>query len=255
MTGIFDDYARFYDLLYGEKEYAGECDYIENLFKRYSPVAVRSLLDMGCGTGGHALLFAERGFNVVGVDLSERMLETAREKAMDRQLNVEFFKADIRHLKLDRQFDAVISMFAVMGYQTTNDDLLDALGSARRQVSDGGLFIFDCWHGPGVLSDRPSERLKKLESPTHTVYRFARPVLHADQNRVDVHYTLISIDKTTNIATETVEVHRMRYLFIQELELLAGMKGFTLLAVHPFMGMAEGVSEKDWNVTFVLQAV
>lgn len=252
---VFEDYARFYDLLYGEKDYAGECDYIEELFKRYSSVTGQSLLDMGCGTGGHALLLAERGYKVVGVDLSERMLETARGKAVDRQLRVDFFKADIRNLKLDRQFDAVISMFAVMGYQTTNDDLLDALGSARRHLVNGGLFIFDCWHGPGVLSDRPSERLKKLESPTHTVYRFARPVLRTDQNRVNVNYTLISIDKTTNIATETVEEHCMRYMFTQELELLARMKGFTLFAVHPFMGMVEGVSEKDWNITVVLKAV
>jgi SAM-dependent methyltransferase len=255
MTKVFEDYAHFYDLLYGEKDYAGECDYIEKLFKNYSSVQVQSLLDMGCGTGGHALLLAERGYKVTGVDLSERMLETARAKAIQRQLELPFLTADIRKLELGNQFDAVISMFAVMGYQTTNDDLLDAFGSARRHVRDDGLFIFDCWYGPGVLSDRPAEKLKKLESPTHMVYRFARPVFNADQNRVDVHYTLISIDKTTNVAAETVEEHRMRYMFSQEVALLSRMKGFTLLAVHPFMSMAENISERDWNATFVLKAV
>jgi SAM-dependent methyltransferase len=255
MTKVFEDYARFYDLLYAEKDYAAECDYIEKLFVRYSTVKIHSLLDMGCGTGGHALLLAERGYKVVGVDLSKRMLEAAEAKALQRQLDLSFLRDDIRNIELGNQFDAVISMFAVMSYQTTNADLLDAFGSARRHVRDGGIFIFDCWYGPGVLSEHPAERLKTLESQTHTIYRFAAPVLHTDQNRVDVHYTLINIDKATNIATVISEDHRMRYLFTEEVEMLAGKKGFTLLAVHPFMEMDKGVSEKEWNAAFVLKAV
>lgn len=255
MTEAFGRYSYFYDLIYREKDYETECDYLEQLFGRFSVTPVKSLLDLGCGTGGHALLMARRGYEVTGVDMSELMLQKAKEKAAEQRLSVEFLLSDIRRLDVGCSFDAVISMFAVISYQTTNEDLLDAFGSVRRHIKEGGIFIFDSWHGPAVLFERPGERLREFESETHKVYRFARPVLHVEKNMVEVNYTVLSRDKSTDIVKEVKEKHQVRYLFSQEVELLARLKGFGLLATYPFMTMEEGVSEKNWNVTFVLKAV
>ena len=56
---VFDRYARFYDVLYRDKDYAAECRYLERIFDRHSPRRVRSVLDLGCGTGGHALFLRQ----------------------------------------------------------------------------------------------------------------------------------------------------------------------------------------------------
>ncbi len=255
MSEPFGEYSFFYDEIYKDKDYEAECDYLEGLFEQYSLNRPSSLVDLGCGTGGHALLLAKRGYKITGVDLSEGMLRVAREKAVQENISIDFLRADIRKMDLHRSFDAAICMFAVMGYQTSNEDLLDAFGAVRRHLKIGGTFIFDCWHGPAVLKERPTERLKEFERSTHKVYRFARPVLDVTTNCVEVHYKLISVEKSTSMSSEFEEKHRMRYLFVQEVELLARLKGFSTAGVYPFMSMKKGVSDRDWNVTFVLSAV
>lgn len=76
----FGAYSRYYDLLYATKDYAKEAAYISGIVKRHGPGA-RTLLDLGCGTGVHSCAFARAGYQVVGVDRSETMLERARERA------------------------------------------------------------------------------------------------------------------------------------------------------------------------------
>ena len=67
---VFDRYAQYYDLFYREKDYRGEVDYVDALIKRYATNDARTILDLGCGTGGHAVLLAQKGYHVTGVDRS-----------------------------------------------------------------------------------------------------------------------------------------------------------------------------------------
>ena len=78
---VFGSYAQFYDSFYRDKDYAGECDFLEQMFSRHATATVREILDLGCGTGGHVLRLLERGYDVSGVDRSEEMLASARHKA------------------------------------------------------------------------------------------------------------------------------------------------------------------------------
>ena len=74
-------YASTYDVLYKEKNYEAECDFLEELFRRYSGKDIKRLLDMGCGTGGHAIPLARRGYKVSGIDRSPEMVAIAKQKA------------------------------------------------------------------------------------------------------------------------------------------------------------------------------
>ena len=134
---IFQNYANFYDIMYQDKDYRAECDFLELIFSQYSNKPIKTILDLGCGTGGHTLILTERGFKVMGIDLSGEMLEISRKKANERKLNIEFIQGDIRNLKLNQKFDAVISMFAVMSYQIANEDLISAFktGPIRQDSS------------------------------------------------------------------------------------------------------------------------
>jgi len=105
---VFEEYAEYYDILYQDKDYEAECDFLEQIFARYAQHPVRTILDLGCGTGGHALPLARRGYEVTGVDLSEHMLERARQKAAEAGLAISFHQGDIRSLNLGCTFDAVI---------------------------------------------------------------------------------------------------------------------------------------------------
>ena len=74
-------YASFYDALYSEKDYEAECDLIEEIVHRYGDGGVNTILDLGCGTGGHTIPLSQRGYMVTGVDRSEPMLAQARLKS------------------------------------------------------------------------------------------------------------------------------------------------------------------------------
>ena len=88
MTEVFgSEYADVYDVLYRDKDYLEESRLIDRLLQTYGNGSVRSLLDLGCGTGNHALPLAQRGYEVVGVDRSARMLESAHKKAISGQID------------------------------------------------------------------------------------------------------------------------------------------------------------------------
>jgi SAM-dependent methyltransferase len=222
---VFNEYARYYDLLYRDKDYAGEAEYVHGLIQSQLPGA-KSILNLGCGSGRHDRCLAELGYEIIGVDLSEEMLSTAKEAA--RGINaLEYFQGDARTIQLDRQFDVVISLFHVMSYQVTNADLKASFATATVHLRPGGLFIFDCWYGPGVLSDRPTIRVKELEDDIIKVIRIAEPLLHPNENVVDVNYRILIRDKSNSSIREIRETHRMRYFFMPEVDYFlnqAGMK-------------------------------
>ena len=111
---LFNAYGRYYDLLYREKDYAAETNYIEALLNRHG-IAGPELLEFGSGTGKHGRLLAERGYRVKGIERSAEMVAQAVTTAgFTCQLG------DICTVQLGRTFDAVLSLFHVVSYQIGN---------------------------------------------------------------------------------------------------------------------------------------
>lgn len=217
---VFDAYSQYYDLLYKDKDYLAEAEYIASHIKRYLPKASR-LLDLGCGTGIHAEHLARMGYEVVGVDVSESMLARAEARKAKLPLEVSrrltFVLGDIRSIRTGESYDAVISLFHVMSYQTTNADLEAAFVTAATHLNVGGVFMYDYWYGPAVLIQKPELRVKRLEDNIISVTRIAEPVLYENENIVDVNYTVFIEIKTTSKVEQIHETHKMRYLFLPEL--------------------------------------
>lgn len=250
-------YAEAYDLFYEEKNYEVECDMIEEIFRRHGASQVATILDLGCGTGNHAIPLSHRGYRVTGVDSSSEMVKRAQSKlqpqASPPRLHPQFLDGDVRSLKLDQQFDVALMMFAVLGYQTTNEDVLAALRTVRRHLRPGGLFICDVWYGPAVLSIRPSDRIKIIPTSGGKVIRTATGTLDAYHHTADVHYQTWSIDGQ-QIVSETEEIHRMRYFFPQELDLFFTQAEMKLLTMTSFLNPPTLPTEDTWNCLAVGRA-
>lgn len=222
---VFDSYTRYYDLLYRDKDYAGETAYLVSHLQRLAPRAAR-ILDLGCGTGAHAEHLARLGYRVHGVDQSESMLAraSARKSGLpaDVAARLSFQRGDARSVRTGERYDAVISLFHVMSYQATNADLQAAFATAAAHLRPGGLFLFDFWYAPAVLTQRPETRLKRLADGEIEVTRIAEPVVHVNQNVVDVNYVVFIEVKASGKVEQVRETHRMRYLSLPELALLSG---------------------------------
>lgn len=246
----FGGYASFYDALYGDKDYEGECDFVEQVIASHATGPVRRLLDLGCGTGGHLLPLARRGYEVAGVDRSGEMLARARQKGTDAALPLSLHEADLRSLELGERFDAVLSMFAVLSYQTENADVRAAFDSAARHLGEGGLFLFDVWFGPAVLCDPPVDRYKDVTEGEERVVRFAHPEMALLRQVVTVHYHIMRL-RGGQLLEELQEAHEMRYFFPQELAALLEGSGFETLALFPFGRPAEEATTASWTVSVV----
>jgi SAM-dependent methyltransferase len=249
-------YADCYDALYQEKDYEAECDLIERLFKTYGDRRIKSVLDLGCGTGNHALPLSMRGFEVIGVDRSEAMLAQARKKAAQSLPAVcdAFYKADIHSVDLGRQFDAAVLMFAVLGYQLENADVMAALRTARRHLRSRGFLLFDVWYGPAVLFQRPSERVKTIPTLTGKISRVSSSELDLSRHTCTVRFHVWKFD-AEQLSSETEEEHIVRYFFPLELKLFLEATEFTLIRLGAFPEFDKDPDEKTWNVLCLARAI
>ena len=257
MTKVFDEYAYYYDLLYKDKNYVGEVAYITNLLKAYGKDSKR-ILELGCGTGKHAALLASNGYYVYGIDKSKAMLEIARNRVSantseyESDSNIHFNQADITCFDLHEKFDAVISLFHVMSYQTTEAGISQVLMNVARHLKKDGIFIFDTWYGPAVLWQKPEVRVRRLGDEKVLVTRIAEPILKDNDNICEVHYDIFVKNKASGRICVIQEVHVMRYWFLPEVRRLAESCGFELLDCFEFM-TGKKLGRDTWGSRFVLR--
>jgi SAM-dependent methyltransferase len=251
MTRVFDrDYSSSYDLIYQDKDYDKECDIIEQIIKDNCKKPVLSILDFGCGTGNHSIRLAQRGYHVTGVDRSEDMLKIARTKTQNNGWDCEFYQSNIKEFSNNKKYDVVIMMFAVLGYQIENDEVLQVLNAVKKHLKQGGIFICDVWYGPAVLHEKPGERVRVIQKGNTKIIRVSTGVLDIFHHFVDVHFHLWKI-KADRIISETTEKHKMRFFFPQELIFFLNQTGFVPLSIGCFPEINKEPDETTWNILIV----
>lgn len=248
----FRKYSAVYDLLYRDKDYAAETDYIARSIRAAAPHA-RTILELGSGTGRHGRMLADRGFAVHGIERSPDMVALARAE-MPASANGTFAceVGDVRNVSLGRTFDAVIALFHVISYQTTDDDLQRTFAAAARHLVSGGVFAFDVWHGPAVEAQRPERRVKKVGDEAWDVVRTARPQLDPIRHTVRVIYDMECRDLKSGDTARFSEDHLMRYLFPSEIETLASQNGFRVVMSEEF-ATGRPPSPATWGVLYLLR--
>lgn len=254
---VFDSlYAGQYDQFYAEKNYSSECDMVEGAVELFGQNMPSTVLDIGCGTGGHAIELARRGYQVTGVDLSPSMLDIAKNKAasLDSTQRPVWLSGDARDFDTAMSFDLGIMMFAVIGYLTVNDDVLTCLRNIRRQLKPGALFVCDFWYGPSVLSVRPTDRLRVLPTLGGQLIRAATTKLDISSHTADVNFQLWEIEGSV-VKSETRETHKMRYFFPKEFELMLNCSGFSLDRISAFPSLDCPLDDQTWNALVVARAV
>lgn len=240
---VFGAYSKYYDLLYQDKNYEAESGYINSLIKKYNP-DTKTILELGCGTGKHAKLLSEQGYEIYGIDLSEEMLEQAKTLGINCEVG------DVRTFRMNKQFDTVISLFHIVSYQTTDEDVLNFFETASSHLDSNGLIIFDIWYKPAVLNQLPEKRIKELENDEIKAVRHCNPNHIKEKSIVEVNYTIEITDKTTQETEIINETHPMRYFSAEEIENFANQKGFEIIHSEEWLTKNKP-SENTWGVCFV----
>jgi SAM-dependent methyltransferase len=246
----FNNYSRYYDLLYEDKNYKAEAAYISKLIRSVHPDA-KNIIELGCGTGNHAALLCRDGFKVTGLERSAEMVMLAKAKLIEGFTPM---IADIENYTLPGKFDTAISLFHVISYLTSNKSLIACFKTTYQHLNDNGFFIFDVWYTPAIYYQRPATRIKKMEDDTIAVTRFAEPEIHYSENVVDVNYEIVIRNKKTQLTDTYTEKHPMRHFSIPEINLLATLTGFKVIRAEEFLS-ARQPSIDSWGICFVLQKI
>lgn len=253
MNQFGDLYSKYYDLLYADKDYDGEVEYVHDLITENSNDA-QTILDMGCGTGIHADLLSNKGYKVHGIDLSEDMLKIANQKIKGKEDRLQFNQSNIQDLNLNKKFDVVVSLFHVMSYQNSNIELIKAFQVAKDHLTAGGIFIFDFWYGPAVLTDLPITKVKRLENNDIKVTRIAESRLDPQSNITEVSFDVFIENKNKKLIIEKKETHNMRYFFDTELKLICKKTGFEINKKYEWMS-SKSPDFNSWNVVWVIKSL
>lgn len=244
-NSIFNS-GEYYDFFYKDKDYESEAKFVHQKLLENN-VPGKRLLELGCGTGKHANTLTKLGYKVLGIDKSESMINYAQ-----KIQNFECRQGDIRKLKLYEEFDAVISLFHVISYQITNESLRSVFKSTYQSLKDNGIFLFDVWYAPAVIHQKPTIRIKKIETETNIITRIAEPELLINNNQVNVKYIFYDLNLISNKLKFSEEIHSMRYFTIPELENFAINSGFKVIEIKEFLS-GNDPSLETWGLCFILK--
>ena len=158
---LFENYSQKYDKECFVQGTAGECDFIELEINRDKSLKV---IDIGCGTGRHAIELTKRGYHVIGVDLSGNQIKRAREKAQEAGVTLDFQTQDARNLPFDGEFDLAI-MLCEGGFSLMETDEMnfEILRNATKALKDKGKLIFTTLNGLFPLFHSVSEFYKSAQ--------------------------------------------------------------------------------------------
>lgn len=246
----FNKYSKYYDLLYADKKYDVEANYISSIITNYQPNC-KKILELGSGSGNHAFFFSKMGFEVHGIELSEDMVQLSKRKNI---LNFHPRAGNIIDFKISQKFDVAISLFHVISYLNDNKSLVSCFNTVNKHLNLGGIFIFDVWYSPAVFTQKPETKIKRLENKEISVIRIAESFSNMIKNLVEVSFEVIIKNKSDNKSEIINEIHSMRHFSVLELELLAELAGFQLIFTEEFVSK-NIPSEKTWGVCVMFKKV
>lgn len=227
--GPYEKFARYYDTIYdGILDYKADCDYLESLFDRFLHRRPNSILDVGCGTGNHAVELGRRGYEVVGLDISKSQLEVAREKVRGTRLPVKFVQGDMARFDLRRRFDATVCMFGGFGHLRSAREVRSHFASVRDHLAADGTYMFEFWHEPAAFDFHQSY-----------VHRPGQPeLIRLDESRTDRRRHQLAMTfrffvlSGGQVVDRFTEVHIARLYTVPEMRRLVGDTGFVLEALY-----------------------
>ncbi len=242
-----ENYAQWYDTFYNqEKDYVIETEHLVQQFNRHH-VPGKRVLDLACGTGGHALELARRGYRITGVDLAPAMLDLARAKAEAAGYDIDFIHCPMEQFQVKEPYDAAVCLFAAFDYLTGIKQVRSFIANLRRLVRPGGLFIMDFWNENQFKEHFETWRVKELQADGRKLIRISQsthlPRRHALSMRIRC-----LVHEGAQVLADFSEIHTLRYWRKDDLRREFESQGIRVLQMFSFLADKTKGTSKSWIV-------
>jgi SAM-dependent methyltransferase len=240
-------YHQYYDRIYFNKDYISQVDTVLDIFAHIKKGRPKRILDVGCGTGNHAMLFANQGIKVTGIDTDCGSIEVAKNKIDQFAINQpKFFCGDIKNLK-ESGFDLVVSLFYVVTYIDRLDDLSGFFRAIHNHLKPDGLFVFDCWNGLAAILDPPVKTQRRITIDNENIEISINPTIDLINQSVLVRNEIKV--KSPNEKNKKFNFSYKPMLWTPFLlrEMLQST-GFEVVRMTTWARPARVATEKDWKI-------
>ena len=236
MTNQFGSvYSKYYDLLYKDKNYKLEIEYVLKILNNNNFKDFSSLLDLGCGTGKHLNLLSPSFQKCTGIDISHGMIDRAISESKNIN-NIDYMVSDISNYNIEERYSCIVSLFHVFSYLVTDLQVNAFFENASKHSKKGAFLFFDYYNHDGLMNDRPSNRVKVVENEEIKVYREAKPSLDISKRILTIEFDINLTDKNSNNEEHFFnESHSMRFFKQDEIESTALKFGFELISHHKWL--------------------
>ena len=244
-------YAELYDLFYSDKPYAAEAAFVHDCFQKFGLSPIRKVLELACGTGRHALELDKSGYQITAMDRSPYMIEIARRRAAEHNSRIVFAAGDMQQLPLaEKQFDAALCLFDSIGYLKTDKALRAALAAIWNHLRPNGLFIFEFWHAPAMLSHYSPVRVRRWKTSPSEIVRISETTLDRRNRLANVDYTVYELKDDGTYSTVR-ETHGNRFFSVDEMQALLSDTNFEPMKFFAGFTKSEQIIDETWHIVAV----
>jgi len=181
---MYNNLAKYTDLLYSEKDYKKETDFILRRIKE-NKINGKIVIDVACGSGNHSKLLQKNGYKIFGVDLNRGMLKLAQKNIP----NIKLYEQDMRKLNLGFKGDVLICMFNSINYNMGYGDLKTTLKNFNEHLNNGGIVVFDTFFTKNGWKEGLFG-VKKLSTPNLDIARVFKSTSKNNIGRTEQTYII-----------------------------------------------------------------
>lgn len=248
---IYTSLAPLYDTLMGDVDYESWADFIDEIMQthHFDPV---DILELACGTGSLALSLAElECYTITATDLSPAMIEIARQKAAEFELNVDFFPMDYLNIDIQKKFDCIYTVFDSVNYLKERAEVSEFLINTHKILKPGGLLIYDFSTPKNSLES--VDYLNNEEGDTGTFRYFRNSRYDATEK---IHYNEFEIEQLDELSGKVInsfhEIHTQRAYSLDEMLSIVEQTPYHQVAKYAGFDLIDA-DQNSARVTMVLK--
>lgn len=243
---IYENFSEVYDIFMRDVPYEDWIDYIKLIWERYN-IVPKLVAELGCGTGNITIPLSKQGYDMIGIDLSDQMLQKAQEKAKKNDLDILFLLQDMTEFELYGTVDSVISICDSVNYILEDDEILDVFKLVNNYLNPNGIFIFDMnteYKFRNILADNTFSDTS--ENSAYTLENF-----YDETEMINEFYTNFFLeDEKTGLYKRFEEIHYERAYTIEKIKSLLEKSGLIFLDVFEELTFNKA-DEKSERIFFV----